>query len=242
MLNILRKIKLNIRALEGILLSFVNNKFNHDFKCTQDTLRCCDNKKSPSFRYHVVGRNIPVCCATHLVNILQDVVSVLDKHHIQYFISFGTLLGSVRHGGIIPWDTDIDIIISKDDQERIYQILQQDLKKQYLTRIDQNENLVGGEVVRVFFSEKNYLHVDLFPYVKSGDTLSFYEQKTFKLEDIFPLSKVSFYDFTVSAPKEVEGHLLSLYGEGFMKSAYKQWAANKSKFKITDFSAAQVEK
>ena len=78
--------------------------------------------------------------------------------------------------------------------------------------------------------------------VKSGDTLSFYEQKTFKLEDIFPLSKVSFYDFTVSAPKEVESHLLSLYGEGFMKSAYKQWAANKSKFKITDFSAAKVEK
>lgn len=47
--------------------------------------------------------------------ILKDLVYVLDKNNINYYLAYGTLLGAVRHQGSIPWDNDIDIFMTKEE-------------------------------------------------------------------------------------------------------------------------------
>lgn len=52
------------------------------------------------------------------MGILDDVHRFCMAHGLRYFLSSGTLIGAVRHGGYIPWDDDIDIYMPRADYER----------------------------------------------------------------------------------------------------------------------------
>ena len=50
-----------------------------------------------------------------LYQLLYDIDAIFIKNKIHYWVDGGTLLGAIRHQGIIPWDDDVDIgILEKD--------------------------------------------------------------------------------------------------------------------------------
>ena len=51
--------------------------------------------------------------------ILDELDRLARKHGIKYFITAGTLLGAVRHKGFIPWDDDIDVVMSTKDYKKL---------------------------------------------------------------------------------------------------------------------------
>ena len=52
---------------------------------------------------------------------------ILEKNDIPYFITYGTLLGAVRHKGFIPWDGDFDYYLFSDTYEKALECLRKEL-------------------------------------------------------------------------------------------------------------------
>ena len=53
---------------------------------------------------------------------LKEFHKMCEKNEIRYSLGYGSLLGAVRHGGMIPWDDDIDVIVSRNDFEKLCKI------------------------------------------------------------------------------------------------------------------------
>ncbi len=137
--------------------------------------------------------------------ILRKVVEVCDKHNIEYFLHYGTLLGAVRHKGFIPWDDDIDIAMKRDDYNLFLQIAQSELGDEFFIQhytTDSNYpryiikvRLVGTEHKEYSVEDISMNHgvyIDIFPLdkvpVSRGSSL-IYRKKMLKMLHIFIATK-----------------------------------------------------
>jgi len=119
---------------------------------------------------------------------------VLESHKIPYFITYGTLLGAVRHNGFIPWDDDFDFYLFDDTYDSAISILR--------------TKLPSDLFVEDRFSEQRYFHAwahikdmksqttcDLFPqdgfYEHKGISVDLYRtKKIFEAEEkVYRLSE-----------------------------------------------------
>ena len=60
------------------------------------------------------------------IEVLNEVDRICRQYDIQYFADWGTLLGTIRHKGFVPWDDDMDITMKREDYTRFCQIVQQE--------------------------------------------------------------------------------------------------------------------
>lgn len=58
--------------------------------------------------------------------LLKEFSVLCSKHNISYWIAYGTLLGSARHAGFIPWDDDMDVCMMREDIDRLLEIVEND--------------------------------------------------------------------------------------------------------------------
>lgn len=62
-------------------------------------------------------------CQKRLLEMLAQIQSILEPEGIKVIASYGTMLGTVRHGGYIPWDDDLDVFILDEQYEQALELL-----------------------------------------------------------------------------------------------------------------------
>lgn len=62
-------------------------------------------------------------------NILLEFSDICERNKLRYSLAYGTLLGAIRHSGFIPWDDDIDVMMLREDYERLIAICDTALDK-----------------------------------------------------------------------------------------------------------------
>jgi len=65
------------------------------------------------------------------LEILNEFDRICKKYGLQYFLTAGTAIGAVRHGGFIPWDDDIDVGMLREEYEKFIRIAPKELKDEY---------------------------------------------------------------------------------------------------------------
>lgn len=130
-----------------------------------------------------------------LCKMLDEIRTICDNNGITYFIGFGTLIGAVRNKGFLPWDDDIDVIMTYDNWLAF--------KEACKTQLPPNRYLGSSD------EDVEYDH--LLPRYISTDTTAIHTAQSLndavagELIDIFILDPIS------DDPKDYENYRRDLY-------------------------------
>ena len=125
-------------------------------KCCLATEERCkwhlDNKKE-----------IPKCEKENLLSLLRWIKSKFDEK-VEWYLTAGTLLGVARNNSHIPYETDIDIMVSKKTFEHAINLIRKSIGTTHY-KLDS-----ASTPARLFFSSVNTIHVDLWQGIYNHQT------------------------------------------------------------------------
>jgi lipopolysaccharide cholinephosphotransferase len=109
-----------------------------------------------------------------VLRILETFHTVCQQHHLTYYITSGTMLGAVRHGGFIPWDDDLDVAMPRADYGRLlshaaeylpqpFELVSAETDPTYPKAFAKIQDASTTLIERVYLQYLGGIYVDVFP-------------------------------------------------------------------------------
>ena len=176
--------------------------------------------------------NITLKEAERLYKTIKLLHDLFTENEISYWVTGGTLIGAIRHRGVIPWDDDGDVCIMKSDVPKLRKLIQRFKKRRYTLSegdedADEEKKLCRKEAdTCTWFLEydgEHSLGVDIFVMQKVGPIITYADpywrdaenggKRCYFLEAYtFPLVPTLFGNFWVMTPFNSIEHLNHCYG------------------------------
>lgn len=156
-----------------------------------------------------------------LYQTMKDLHEILSQGNVSYSIIAGTLLGAVRHKGLIPWDDDLDIIVFEDHEAAFLS-----LKTMFESNGYHIRPMSWAPTCRGYKICSNIGHVEadvfLAKIVKDRVDYGLSEYGYYFLEkDFFPLKKYFFGEMLVMGPHDPYPYLDLCYSKNWFSVAEK---------------------
>jgi lipopolysaccharide cholinephosphotransferase len=120
---------------------------------------------------------------TVCVELLDIIIGFCQSNNLTYWIDGGTLLGSVRHSGFIPWDDDLDVCLPYSDYTKLIALLKEFCQKSDRFMLYYGEKGVPNwsdylSDTTVFMDAVLPVRIDLIPMKLIPDTTVAVEEHT----------------------------------------------------------------
>lgn len=117
---------------------------------------------STAFQEYILDDEMLRKMQSELFKILLDVKYVCEKYDIKYMLNGGTLLGAVRHKGFIPWDDDLDIMMKREEADKLAQRFREEFPDKYIVAEPLCDEKYVVKSVKIFKKGTKYVEI---PYV-----------------------------------------------------------------------------
>ncbi|KAH3842311.1 uncharacterized protein LOC127877303 [Dreissena polymorpha] len=136
-----------------------------------------------------------------ILKIFDTFIHACTENGLTYFLYGGSLLGAYRHGGVIPWDDDIDVMMNVSEKYRAFEILGHvpgyDISApndfQWKFYASHHNNNVYWPYIDIFFFEENSTHI----FDVSSKNILY----TYRKDVVFPLQRLPFENLQSTVPK-----------------------------------------
>ena len=145
------------------------------------------------------------------LDLLAEFQRVCKKHHIKYIASGGTMLGAVRHKGFIPWDDDIDLMMLREEYEKLCEVAPFEFKHPYFFQTAKTDRgffkgfarLRNSETTAIFNYERKSkfrfnqgIFIDIFPMDNVVDDKNLLEKQYQEVKTLLEkVSSASYYNY-----------------------------------------------
>jgi lipopolysaccharide cholinephosphotransferase len=165
-----------------------------------------------------------------LYRLLAIFLEVTRREPLPFWLCEGSFLGAIRHGGIIPWDDDVDLQFFREDEGKLWG-LKEALGRRgcLLTKWWGGYKCFPADGAPVRGERHLYPFLDLFPAKRTGGRRIVYARLRARLAwrhiyfeeaELFPLVERPFGPLSVPCPTRHEGYFRRNYGEDWDSAAY----------------------
>lgn len=134
------------------------------------------------------------------LDLLTEFQRVANKYDLKYIANGGTMLGAVRHKGFIPWDDDIDIMMMREEYDKLCEIASIEFKHPYFFQTEYTDpgsfrchaQLRNSETTAILTNEINGhfkynqgIFIDIFPLDAVPDNEIEWQKESNKAQKLY---------------------------------------------------------